>query len=564
MKSKQLNLLYFFIFVFLIGTMLPAFADDDGVRVLDSRTREHIRKAITDQQVRIMPQLNKLNFGFGQHDGIDYYYTKTISRIFFQDLQIEATVSDVKFDDHNIKLELSHPILGYGDIDFVFSPLLLKHASQEEIKEILIRSLGDENHLYVFANPGGKIVHLFTCNHLQDRNTAIRMTLEYSEKKRYKRCNFCFKKMMYLPDLSLETAIEKEWSQRMSEYHSMLDCTDRQAELQKLGEEILARWPLPLLGYDYTFHLVEHQDINAFAIPTGTIVVTYGLLDSLENDEELEALLVLAIAHVEKRHSLKQYKSRLADAESSQQIMSVASAAGSIAGAFAGGLWGAISMVSIDEDDENLKPVLGFQNIYESDAAVFAALYFDIYQKDKQSLVTLIRKLQFNELTELLHPDLKKHKKPDFAARINTIQNTTFLYFGKEKRYRTKRLDKYPYELDLLYQHVLDEENMLNIYVTDKRLLSRFEAKNGKGNASLLIKDKNGQHQFELDKHYTTEDTWGVFLSFVADPDQKPQFLEEIESIILTTGVSPGPGDRLQETRIETFTFVEGKLEYDN
>jgi hypothetical protein len=370
--------------------------------------------------------------------------------------------------------------------------------------------------------------------------------------------------MMYLPDLSLETAIEKEWSQRMSEYHSMLDCTDRQEELQKMGEEILAQWPLPLLGYDYTFHLVEHQDINAFAIPTGTIVVTYGLLDALENDEELEALLVLAIAHVEKRHSLKQYKGRLADAESSQQIMSVASAAGSIAGAFAGGLWGAISIVSMDEDAENLKPVLGFQNIYESEAEVFVALYFDIHEKNKQNLVTLIRKLQFNELTELLHPDLKKHKKPDFETRIHTIHNTTFLYFGKEKRYRTKRLDKYPYELDLLYQHILDEENMLNIYVTDKRLLSRFERNNGKQNASLLITDKNGQHQFRLDKHFTTEDTWGVFLSFEADPAQKYQFLQDIETIVLTTGVTPGPSDRLQEARIESFTFVEGKLEYDD
>ena len=123
-------------------------------------------------------------------------------------------------------------------------------------------------------------------------------------------------------------------------------------------------------------------------------------------------------------------------------------------------------------------------------------------------------------------------------------------------------MDKYPYELDLLYQHVLDKENMLNIYVTDKRLLSRFEGKNGKGNASLLIIDKNGQHRFDLDKHFTTEDTWGVFLSFVADPDQKPRFLEDIETIILTTDVSPGPGNRLQETRIERFTFVEGKLEY--
>ena len=77
-----------------------------------------------------------------------------------------------------------------------------------------------------------------------------------------------------------------------------------------------------------------------------------------------------------------------------------------------------------------------------------------------------------------------------------------------------------------------------------------------------MITDKNGQHQFELDKHFTTEDTWGVFLTFTADPDQKPRFLQEVENIVMTSGVNGSPGDRLKETRIEHFTFVEGKLEY--
>ena len=553
-----------FVLVFLCGNLPAVSASDEDVTVFDSLARERIREHVTGKQVRIMPRLNKLNFGFGQYDGLDYYYTMTISRIFFQDLQIETSITKVQFDDDTVQLELSHPILGFGDVDFVFSPQLMKRASEADIETILINSLGDENHLYVFANPGGKIVHLFTCNHLLDRSKAIRMTLEYSEKKRYKRCNFCFKPMIYLPDLSLEIAIEKEWSQKLSEYYSMLDCTDRQEELQKVGEEILAQWPIPLLGYEYVFDLVDHSDIKAFAIPTGTIVVTTGLLNALENKEELEALLVLMITHVEKRHSLKQYKDQIADIESSQQIMGVATAAGSLVGAVAGGLWGAIGMVTTDENTDNLKPVLGFKNVYESDAAVFAALYFDIHHKNKQALVTLIRKLQFNEMTELLHPDLNKHKKLDFETRIQTVQNTTFLYFGKEKRYRAKRLDKFPYELDLLYQHILGRENMLTIYITDKRLLNRFEGSDGERNASLLITDKNGQHQFELVKHFTTEDTWGVFLTFAADPDQKPRLLKDIESIVMKTGVSGSPGDRLKENRTESFTFVEGQLEYDN
>ena len=562
MILRRCNCFILFLLVIMFGFVSAISASGEEIREFDTQTKDRIREQVTGKLVSIMPRLNKLNFGFGQFDGLDFYYTTTISRIFFQDLQIETAIADVKFDDNTIQLELSHAILGYGDIDFVFSPQLMKRASAADIENIIVNSLGGENHLYVFANPGGKIVHLFTSNHLLDRSKAVRMTLEYSEKKRYKRCNFCFKPMMYLPDLSLEIAIEKEWSQKLSEYHSMLDCTDRQLELQKVGEEILAQWPLPLMGYKYIFHLVDHPDIQAFAIPTGTIVVTTGLLDALENREELEALMVLAISHVEKRHSLKQYRDRLTDSESSQQIMNVASAAGSLAGAVAGGLVGALSMVAMDEAPDNLKPVLGFKSIYESDAAVFAALYFDIHQKNKQALVTLIRKMQFNEMTELLHPDLNKHKRLDFETRIHTVQNTTFHYFGKETRYRTKRLDKFPYELDLLYQHILDRENRLTVYVTDKRLLSRFEGNNGKQNASLLITDKNGPHQFELDKHFTTEDTWGVFLTFTADPDQNSGLLQDIDNIIMITGVTGSPSDRLKETRVESFTFVKGKLEY--
>jgi hypothetical protein len=221
MIIRQRNLLILLILAVMTGFVAPAFSDNDGSKTFDARSRERIRQAITNQQVRIMPQLNKLNFGFGQHDGIDYYFTKTISRIFFQDLQVEPTITDVQFDDYIVKLELFHPILGYGEIDFVFSPPLLKRAGEAEITKILLNSLGDENHLYVFANSGGKIVHLFTCNHLQDRSQAVRMTLEYSEKKRYKRCNFCFKKMMYLPDLSLETAIESRFRCWVTTTHSI-------------------------------------------------------------------------------------------------------------------------------------------------------------------------------------------------------------------------------------------------------------------------------------------------------------------------------------------------------
>jgi hypothetical protein len=534
----------------------------NGINEFGRKSRDRIKEAVVGRQIRIMPQFNKLNFGFGKFDGIDYYYTKTISRIFFQDLQIDVNVSDIEFDDNIVKLELSHPILGYGELDFVFGKELLKRATESDIEGIILNSVGDENHLYVFSNPGGKIVHLHICNHLHVSDKTVRMTFEQAQKKRYKKCGFCFKKMLYLPELSMERTIERAWTQRLSEYQTMMEGTNRQIELQKTGEEILKRWPFPLLGYDYTFYLVDSQDINAFAIPTGKIVVTAGILDSLENDAELEALLVFAISHVERRHSLKQYVARLAQIETSQQIMSLASAAGSLASAMAGGLWSAISVLPLEEETDRPKPVLGFQELYESETATIAALYFDIYGKNENDLSALIRKLQFNEMTELFHPDLRNHKILNLEERIKSIHETEFLYFGKDRRFKTKRQKKAPYELELLYQYIRDETNALDVYVTDKRLLKRFEGDGRKQNVSLIINEGSGQQEFILDKRFTTEDTWGVFLTFFAKADQENRFVQNIESIVLKVGTPRSPNDRRQVDGFEYLTFVEGKLEY--
>lgn len=71
---------------------------------------------------------------------------------------------------------------------------------------------------------------------------------------------------------------------------------------------VLDRWPVPLKGYRYRFQVVDADDVNAFAVPTGYVFVTRGLLESLETDEELAAILAHAIAHVESRHSHRQWR----------------------------------------------------------------------------------------------------------------------------------------------------------------------------------------------------------------------------------------------------------------
>ncbi len=57
----------------------------------------------------------------------------------------------------------------------------------------------------------------------------------------------------------------------------------------------------------YRFHVVDNDDINAFALPGGYIYINRGLLTHMNSEAELAAILGHEIGHVTARHAVKQY-----------------------------------------------------------------------------------------------------------------------------------------------------------------------------------------------------------------------------------------------------------------
>ena len=58
-----------------------------------------------------------------------------------------------------------------------------------------------------------------------------------------------------------------------------------------IGKRILEKWPTPLQGYTYRFYVMEDDEINAYALPTGFVYVNRGLLEMTESDMEIEGVL---------------------------------------------------------------------------------------------------------------------------------------------------------------------------------------------------------------------------------------------------------------------------------
>ena len=510
-----------------------------------------------------MPQLNKLNFGFGRYRGIAYYYEKTISKIFFQDKKLSAEIIDISIEESEITLELAHPILGTGTVNFSFSADLIQQTTQQDIQKILLETLGDENHQYVVLDPANKLYHLWSCNHFADPSREARMKREDADQQGYLPSKFCFKKIVYLPQLSIEKAIEAEWVMRLRNYEPIEKESEKQIQLSSVGKKVLKNWPFQLLGYNYAFYLTESSEINAFAIPSGKIIITTALFDSLNKNDELTALLVFAVANIEQRYSLKNYYDCVEDQEYTDAMKKLATVAGALGGPAGGGIAGALNL-ALPSESCSPKSLISYQHDSVQQADAMVALYFDIHKKERQEAVSLIKKLQFSELTVKLHPDLRMHhphKIPD-NTRIRRMQNIKFMYFNENNHFIFKRSGKPPVQLNLKYQQIFNKENKVHIYLDQKALMQLEQTKDDKTVIWLSVTDKSGVHRFKHQNDLLTEDVWGAHLTFSASTRKKIKFLQDPEKIVLTLIPARGPSDKLSNQPAKDYIFVPGTIEW--
>jgi predicted Zn-dependent protease len=103
-----------------------------------------------------------------------------------------------------------------------------------------------------------------------------------------------------------EQELSKEFERQVRrEYRFVRDPVVNQY-VSRIGESILQ--PLGPQPFEYEFHVVEDEEVNAFAGPAGQIYVHTGTIQRARNVAELAGVIAHEIGHVAKRHIAQNYE----------------------------------------------------------------------------------------------------------------------------------------------------------------------------------------------------------------------------------------------------------------
>lgn len=150
--------------------------------------------------------------------------------------------------------------------------------------------------------------------------------------------------------------------------------------------------------YKFKFYLVKDDQVNAFALPGGYVVVNTGLLKKADSPEEVAGVLAHELQHVYQRHGLKRIIKRFGIS------LSIGFLFGNI-GSTVDAIGGELTGLKFDRDEEREADKLGLELMYNSGI-------------DPNGMVSFFKKLQKiegslpNALTLIsTHPDTEERIK---------------------------------------------------------------------------------------------------------------------------------------------------------
>ena len=140
--------------------------------------------------------------------------------------------------------------------------------------------------------------------------------------------------LLIVDDAALQSSADQAWAQAMREMNPTNNTAQNQ-RVRTVGGRIIAAANLNnRLSWDYA--VFQDDTPNAFTLPNGKIGVTTGLLDLVENDDQLAAIIGHEVGHVVARHAAERYSQTALTSTGLQVAQGVAGDYGQAVGALGG------------------------------------------------------------------------------------------------------------------------------------------------------------------------------------------------------------------------------------
>ena len=361
----------------LVAVLAPAPADaqrwEDLERTLEGR--ELIMRPTVEGRRKVYIDLGDLE-AFALHHG---------DRLFPLRESEPVRIVDADPEGSHIELEIVSSRLGRGRVDFHGAPPAADDFERwlDAVFEVVTPEA--EFHHYI-GNRESRALHIRGANHLPA--SAAREAFRIAEDALdagYHHCGVCFLPTPDVSDYETERSLAMLGLQQVrGAYYPDAD-GDRQAQVERVGRRVLDEWPVPLKGYRYRFQVVDADEVNAMAVPTGYIFVTRGLLEAIETEEELAAILAHEIAHVESRHSYRIWR----NAQKTSFWTGLALAAAGVTDTAADDIVAAMTAFTAQLF------MAGHGRDREREADLFASFYLNDREIGDRPLLTAFRKLKF-------------------------------------------------------------------------------------------------------------------------------------------------------------------------
>lgn len=107
-----------------------------------------------------------------------------------------------------------------------------------------------------------------------------------------------------------EISMGKDVAAKLEEKYGVVQDEEMQERVNRIGQRLVAVSDRKDL--EYSFKVLNNDEVNAMAVPGGFIYVYKGLLDYMPSDDELAGVLGHEIGHIVKKHSVKQVEKQMA------------------------------------------------------------------------------------------------------------------------------------------------------------------------------------------------------------------------------------------------------------